>query len=418
MTTIVRSGRGSSGPITSPVGVVQEGHVAHQRQVAVARPARQRRADRRRDGAVDAGQAAVGDHLVAAADVVGRGHQVEVADRVGGADDEVPAGRQRPAHRTGHVVRREPRRRRAARPAAATPRRRPPATRPARPGRRARRRPGRAPGSRRTAASRSGARRAPRRRARARSRCTGRDSVGWPKSTHPLDLLRQLGGQQQPVGPQRRAGARPARRLGQQRPAGLGGQRPGPRAGVVAGHHDGARSERRAGLPGFRDGRRAPSSATGGASGTQRSAGTSGSSSWTLRCTSPGPIDVIGASTSSVAHLRPEDADLVGGLVGVGAAQPGRPVRGDHDERHPRVVRLEHGRVQVRHRGPGGADDRGPRAALGQPEGQEAGGPLVDPRVQPEQPRLRGVVRRERRAARCATPARPRPRGPRPRPAC
>ena len=53
-----------------PVAVVQERHVAHQREVAGAvRPA-ERGADRGRDGAVDAGQAAVGDHLAAAADVV------------------------------------------------------------------------------------------------------------------------------------------------------------------------------------------------------------------------------------------------------------------------------------------------------------------------------------------------------------
>ena len=92
-----------------------------------------------------------------------------------------------------------------------------------------------------------------------------------------------------------------------------------------------------------------------------------------------------------------EEAHLVGGLVGTGAPHRRRPVGGDHDQRYAGVGGLQHGRVEVR----GGCarraeDDGGPVAALGQAEREEAGGALVDPRVQRDPARLGGVVRRER----------------------
>ncbi len=84
-------------------------------------------------------------------------------------------------------------------------------------------------------------------------------------------------------------------------------------------------------------------------------------------------------------HRAAVHLDLVGGLVRPGAAQGRRPVRGEDDERQAGVVGLEHRRVQVGHRGAAGRHDgdRLPRAP-GQAEGEEAGGPLVDPGVQGE----------------------------------
>jgi len=76
---------------------------------------------------------------------------------------------------------------------------------------------------------------------------------------------------------------------------------------------------------------------------------------------------------------RAEDPDLVGGLVRAGAAEPGRPVGRDHDERQPRVRRLEDRRVEVGDGGAGRADHRRPGADLREAQGQEAGGALVDP---------------------------------------
>ena len=73
----------------------------------LVRGAAERGADRGGDGAVDAGEAAVGDHLAAPADLVARDHQVEVADRAGGADEQQPLGREGPADRAGDLVRRE-----------------------------------------------------------------------------------------------------------------------------------------------------------------------------------------------------------------------------------------------------------------------------------------------------------------------
>ena len=101
-------GHGLAGPDDQAVGVVQERHVAHQRERPRAvRAGRARRRSRSRSVPSMPGQAAVGDHLAARADLVARHHQVEVADRAGRADDQQPAGRERPADRAGHLVRRE-----------------------------------------------------------------------------------------------------------------------------------------------------------------------------------------------------------------------------------------------------------------------------------------------------------------------
>ena len=170
-------------PDHQPGGVVQERHVAHQREVATLGLPRERGTDRGRDGAVDTGQAAVGDDLAAAADVVRRGHQVEVADRVRGADDEVAAGRQRAADRAGDVVRREAGRVDERVELARHRSRRPPARPRARRGRRCRPRPGRVTGVTAYGLVHVGSASSTSMPSRDSSRCTGRDSVGWPKTT-------------------------------------------------------------------------------------------------------------------------------------------------------------------------------------------------------------------------------------------
>jgi hypothetical protein len=101
-------------------------------------------------------------------------------------------------------------------------------------------------------------------------------------------------------------------------------------------------------------------------------------------------VDVHGA------HERAEDAEVVGGLVGVGAAQARRTVGGDDDEPDIGMSGLEDGWVQVGDGRARRADHRRGRAGLGQAEGEEACGPLVDAGVQAEVPRLGRVVRRER----------------------
>ena len=236
---------------------------------------------------------------------------------------------------------------------------------------------------------------------------------------HPLDLLGQLGGQQQPVGPQRRAGARPAGRLGQQRPAGLGGEGAGARARrrrrrprPCAGRGRAARSPGavEAAVAGRSPQPPTPSGATG-------PAGTSGSSSWTLRCTSPAADRRPRPGDVDRRHLRPEDPDLVGGLVGVGAAQPERPVGGDDHQRHAR---------RGGPRAPPGAGSRprcrtctSPRPAS-RPWSARAPGSRRSARrsgcaAGAGPPRRRRTPRR--RAARSANPAPAPPRGRRPRPA-
>ncbi len=97
------------------VGVVQEGHVAHQRDHPAARGPPERGPDRGGDHAVDAGQPPVGDHLAPRPDLPAVHHQVEVADRARGADV------QQPLRAAGHARPHPPRRTasgRARRPAA------------------------------------------------------------------------------------------------------------------------------------------------------------------------------------------------------------------------------------------------------------------------------------------------------------
>ena len=66
---------------------------------------------------------------------------------------------------------------------------------------------------------------------------------------------------------------------------------------------------------------------------------------------------------AGIANGRPEHSGLHGGLVRTDAARFRWPVGGEQDERNPRVVRLEHGGVQVRDRGSrrAGDGDRHPR---------------------------------------------------------
>ena len=129
----------------------------------------------------------------------------------------------------------------------------------------------------------------------------------------PLDPAAEVAVEQQPVAAQRvLAGARAAAGLGEQRPAAVLGEHPGGRARVVAGDDDGPRARRDADLD-----RRAISVQTlrfarAHASGTHRSSGTSGSSSWTLRCTGPCAArrsrarEVGGAARSTVATSGPK----------------------------------------------------------------------------------------------------------------
>ncbi len=127
------------------VAVVQEGDVAEQRECPRGRGPPESRSDRRGDRPVDAGQAPVADHQPPVADPVPRHHQVEVAHRVRGADEEQPARREGAGDRTGHLLRGQPtllrraarrgparaaRRRRATRRASRRPAPRPPRTGP------------------------------------------------------------------------------------------------------------------------------------------------------------------------------------------------------------------------------------------------------------------------------------------------
>ncbi len=73
--------------------------------------------------------------------------------------------------------------------------------------------------------------------------------------------------------------------------------------------------------------------------------------------------------------------DLVDRLAGAGVPQLRRPVRGQDDQRHARLVRLHHGGHQVGRGGPGRArhGNRAP-ARLGQPHGEKSRGALVQHR--------------------------------------
>ena len=125
---------------------------------------------------------------------------------------------------------------------------------------------------------------------------------------------------------------------------------------------------------------------------------TRSSSKGRLRWTGPGGTPIASAQAwaarrghrcrRSRSRHRPlvEPADgvavqlhLVDGLRGTDVAQPVGAVGGQHQQRHPRQVRLDHGRVVLGGGGPG-RTHQGDRATrrLGDPQGEETGAPLVD----------------------------------------
>ena len=109
------------------------------------------------------------------------------------------------------------------------------------------------------------------------------------------------------------------------------------------------------------------------------------------------------AGLAEPAHRGAVQLDLVDGLVGADPAQLGGPVGGEHDERHARLVGLDHRRVEVGCRRARGAQHRYREpAGLGQAERGERGRTLVDPDVQPQPLLPRRLVERhgQRRAAR------------------
>ena len=94
----------------------------------------------------------------------------------------------------------------------------------------------------------------------------------------------------------------------------------------------------------------------------------------------PGRVDVL-----RPAHGDAVEPVLLSGLVGADAAQLGRAVRRQDDERDARLVRFEHGRVEVGRRGAARGDDhRGCARLASEAEREEPADPLVDPHVQPD----------------------------------
>ena len=113
------------------------------------------------------------------------------------------------------------------------------------------------------------------------------------------------------------------------------------------------------------------------------------------------PPSPVGAGTSQLCGATPAKMpDWHGGLVGADPAQLVGPVGAQHDERHPRVRRLEHGGVQVGDGGSGCRDDHHGRARLDrEAEREESGRALVDAHVQPQQPG--GLEPRRREPSAC-----------------
>ncbi len=94
------------------------------------------------------------------------------------------------------------------------------------------------------------------------------------------------------------------------------------------------------------------------------------------------------------------ELDLVDRLPGAEVAQLRRAVGGQHEQRHARLVGLDHGRRVVGRRGPGGARERdGAPARLGQAEREEGAAALVQVRRRAD-PRLAREAQDERRGAR------------------
>ena len=194
-----------------------------------------------------------------------------------------------------------------------------------------------------------------------------------PEDDDPLDARAEVGAEQQPVGADRvRARPRPAARLGEQRPAGPLGQRPRRRPRVVPGDHDRPRPElQQVDLVVIRI---APPRIVRAPRLHKCRIGTSGSDISTLRSNicgiGPGSgdqrlvelavqVDRAAGEPGGVEGVRgggvevgeagrvAEEAHLVGGLVGAGAAEAGGAVGGDRDEGYAGMGGLEHGRVQV-----------------------------------------------------------------------
>ena len=98
------------------------------------------------------------------------------------------------------------------------------------------------------------------------------------------------------------------------------------------------------------------------------------------------PSASIASGTGRSASSRTVGANmpgLAGGLVGADAAQLGRPVGGQQQQRHAGVMRLERGRQQVRDRGARRADHGRRHPCLASDaERREAGDALVDAHVQ------------------------------------
>ena len=210
------------------------------------------------------------------------------------------------------------------------------------------------------------------------------------------------------VGDRRRALARAGQRVGQQRERGALGERGERRAearvalerpatmtarGRAFSSSSQALDELRRGVSHGSAGRvthgRPPSRpGTISTSGTPSPSGTSGSRSEKFRCTGPGPAVDRGPERAAGELAQPADAggargvvvdlevplgraavelDLVDRLPGADLAQLGRAVGGQHEQRHARLVRLDHrGRV-VRGRGAGRAGERGGHARWSSP---------------------------------------------------
>ena len=111
-------------------------------------------------------------------------------------------------------------------------------------------------------------------------------------------------------------------------------------------------------------------------------------------------VGLVGADFAEPAHRRAVELDLVDRLPGADPAQLGRPVGGQDDQRHARLVRLADRRVVVGRGRAGGAEQRHrrPRRLRGA-EREEGRRALVDDhahldlRLAPERDRERGRAR-------------------------
>ena len=120
----------------------------------------------------------------------------------------------------------------------------------------------------------------------------------------------------------------------------------------------------------------------------------------------PGGVEASGDGAARSAKLAasPKRRDLVGGLVGAGAAQAGRPVGGDATRGTPAWAASSTAGCRLAARYPRWSPPRpGGAMPLASPRARKARGALVDPGVQPD-PRRRRPARRT--AARCASPGR------------